>query len=62
MIWIMNLAEVERALEPSKLSLQRRPTAALSVELVSSRTAPGSHDKRPASSRRSAWGGEPAEP
>jgi alkylation response protein AidB-like acyl-CoA dehydrogenase len=32
MIWIMNLVEVERALELSEMSLENRPNAALSVE------------------------------
>ncbi len=33
MIWIMNLVELERALELTAYSLERRPNAALSVEL-----------------------------
>jgi alkylation response protein AidB-like acyl-CoA dehydrogenase len=33
MIWIMNLVEIERALELSEMSLEERPNAALSIEL-----------------------------
>jgi alkylation response protein AidB-like acyl-CoA dehydrogenase len=33
MIWIMNLVEIERALELCEISLERRPSAALSAEL-----------------------------
>ena len=33
MIWIMNLVEIERALELSEISLAKRPNAALSIEL-----------------------------
>ena len=33
MIWIMNLVEIERALELSEMSLAKRPNAALSIEL-----------------------------
>ncbi len=33
MIWIMNLVEIERALELSEMSLTKRPNAALSIEL-----------------------------
>jgi alkylation response protein AidB-like acyl-CoA dehydrogenase len=33
MIWIMNLVEIERALQLSEISLAERPNAALSIEL-----------------------------